>query len=202
MVNTITLYHGTSKKLNVVKANSINYGTVVSKPRYSSFWVDSQNKNFAKIFAIVSLLMDYQMKKGVEIPLMFAVENETMYRDKLIIDNHYRKIVTSMLNKGSCYLCQKTIDKSLVGYGHVANIPEYTIDFDVKPDKIITLYYKDFKDIICFEPTEHILDLRSKMDSFKYNTKFNGNNMRRLILLNDSGMQKREKIINKYLSNL
>lgn len=202
MANLITLYHGTSKKLNVVKANSINYGTVLSKPRYSSFWVDEQNKNFAKIFAIVSLIMDYQNKKGVEIPLMFAVENDTMYRDKLIIDDHYKRIVTDMLNKGSCYLCQKTIDKSLIGYGHVSNIPEYTIDFDVKPDKIITLYYKDFTDIICFEPTSHILNLRSKMDSFKYNTKFNGNNLRKLFLLNDNSMQKREKAINKYLSSL
>ena len=202
MSNLITLYHGTSKKLNIVKANSINYGTVLSKPRYSSFWVDGQNKNFAKIFAIVSLIMDYQSKKGVEIPLMFAVENGTMYRDRLIIDNFYKKIVINMLNKGSCYLCEKTIDKSLVGYGHVPNIPEYTIDFDVKPDKIITLFYKDFVDIIRFEPTSHILNLRSKMDSFKYNTKFNGNNMRKLFLLNDNGMQKREKIINNYLSSL
>ena len=51
--SSVMLYHGSDKKLDIIKPMRINVGTKISKPRMSSFW--GTDPHWCKAFAVQTL---------------------------------------------------------------------------------------------------------------------------------------------------
>lgn len=140
----ITLYHGSTLDLDVIKPLKINTGTKISSPRYSSFW--GTDRFWCIAYSIQSLLN----KNGV-ITILNTVMREICKKDKvkedLIAREKDKRLIEKILRHGEIYIYCKKMPKKYVGIGHNANYSEYSIDVPVRPDTKEVLRYNDFKDI-------------------------------------------------------
>lgn len=144
----ITLYHGTNKKIpNKVidpKYGTINAGTRLSNPRYSTWWTDDE------FFALTIDIYDIFMKE-YDIPSAYVAYEfiNIDYRNKIIyINKDNANQVKNLLNKSEKYVYIATVPTSIVGRGHNYNIDEYTIDVPIKADKEIKVTYDILKPYI------------------------------------------------------
>lgn len=140
----ITLYHGSTLDLDVIKPLKINTGTRISSPRYSSFW--GTDRFWCIAYSIQSLLN----KNGVT-TILNTVMREICKKDKvkedLIAREKDKRMIEKILRHGEIYIYCKKMPKKYVGIGYNANYSEYSIDVQVRPDTKEVLRYNDFKDI-------------------------------------------------------
>lgn len=129
----ITVYHGSTEKVNIIYPKSINYGTKLSKERASSFW--SPDYDFVRWFAFGKLInkLGYRTYRGSN-------------GNYLVRPSDYNDIIKKLKNE-KLYIYEKTIPKEYLGIGH-SRYEEYTVDLPVKPDKVYTETYTKFKDLI------------------------------------------------------
>lgn len=158
----ITLYHGSDKKLSLIRPLTVNVGTKVSKPRSSSFW--TSNINGAKLFAIESSVSKYC--KDNNIPSFRHVFD--LLNLKMFVDKSRKSEFISVLKKIPVYVYQKTMDTKYVGRGHNLPLHEYTLDIPVKPDIVHEIKYKDMEGNIEFVDLKIIEDILKKFGFGKY----------------------------------
>lgn len=144
----ITLYHGTNKKIpNKIidpKYGSVNVGTKLSHPRYSSWWVDDEFFALTVgLYSTFSKALNIKMNKISYEYINIDFENEVIYVNK---DNI--KEVMRIINNSERYVYIATVTTSIVGRGHNINIDEYTIDVPIKADQEIKIDYNLLKDYV------------------------------------------------------
>lgn len=139
--SVMTFYHASHiGDLDVIKPNSANSGTILSKPRMSSFW--SMDKDTCKM---VSIYLTFYSKSD---PTICDCARKKVYVSKEKFD-HLKKIE----DEGNLlYLYEADIPTKYMSIGHDIIIDEYSCDVEVKPKKM----YK-------YKPTEsNILEIKSK----------------------------------------
>lgn len=155
----ITLYHGSSEKLDVISpispdvinkkksVNGINLGTRFSKPRYSSFWCD--NDVFPKIFTfhreVVNRLMEKENNKEYRDVIVKYFRGDYV-KEKFYIRNSDKSEFLKIFKSIKIYIHKVTVDSKIVGRGHHKVNDEYSLDIPVKPDGIYDVDWND-KDI-------------------------------------------------------
>ena len=141
---TVTLYHGSTGKYDVIKPLRLNVGTKLSNPRNSSFW--GTDPHWCKAYALQKLISE----NGCEALLntvMKTIYPKDKIKEDIICKESEKSSVEQTLRTGKIYIYSKTMEKKYLGIGHNAFYPEYSVDFDVKPDNVEELKYRDFKDI-------------------------------------------------------
>lgn len=149
---SIKLYHGTDIQLDIIKANSPNVGTRLSKPRTSIFLTDI--KESAALWGIASGLRNNKYKR------MFDLKN-----GKLLLYKENENDIIRILKTMKSYVYEITVDGNKLGRGHTKNIGEYTIDHDVIPENEYVYTYYDVKDDIIFLPKDY---LDTMLDDYYY----------------------------------
>lgn len=183
---TVTLYHSSPKKLAMILPNSLNTGTKLSGMRESSFWVDSRGINFSKAFILRRMFSTAEISGEIKGPLVewHAAAPNVLDTDKLIADETRKAEIIKYINDHPLYVHVKTIDTKYVKIGHDETLPEYTIDFRVKPDNVQTMHYPDLKDIITFVRPEEVQRVRGIIESGKCRISgFPGKRMRDFLVL-------------------
>jgi hypothetical protein len=143
----ITLYHGSRKKFSYIKCTSMNYGNRLNpKLRNSSYWCATPCHPIAMAFWWQIMDAVFKTTDGT------ANYYNTIFQDFYNIDVKEKEIIyvnkkyqdecTKALKK-PIYLYIKTIDKKYVGRGQSSDEMEYTLDFDIYPDSIEKIYFKD-----------------------------------------------------------
>ena len=154
----ITLYHGTDiSNLDILIPNSYNVGRKNDVPKMSSFWF--ANKDYAESFASMTLIEKYNYN------LLILLDNDM----KVLIDKNYKDDIIKFLKSTKGYVYEKTIDISIVGYGHEGIFPEYTLDIPVKPDKRHIIMPNNLIKRIKFVPNDYLQDIKNKYKSGKMN---------------------------------
>ena len=154
----ITLYHGTDiSNLDILIPNSYNVGRKNDAPKMSSFWF--ANKDYAESFASMTLIEKYNYN------LLILLDNDM----KVLIDKNYKDDIIKFLKSTKGYVYEKTIDISIVGYGHEGIFPEYTLDIPVKPDKRHIIMPNNLIKRIKFVPNDYLQDIKNKYKSGKMN---------------------------------
>ena len=141
---TVTLYHGSTGKYDVIKPLRLNVGTKLSNPRNSSFW--GTDPHWCKAYALQKLISE----NGCEALLntvMKTIYPKDKIKEDIICKESEKSSVEQTLRTGKIYLYSKTMEKKYLGIGHNTYYPEYSVDFDVKPDNVEELKYRDFKGI-------------------------------------------------------
>lgn len=154
----VKLYHGSSKKLDIISPMSLNIGTRLSSSRMSSFW--TTDINLAKLFAIHQVISE---EFGNNSCTLKPLVND----DKIWIIKEKEKEIISLLKKSKYYIYDKVIDKKYIGRGHNSAIEEYTLDIKIKPDNVNILTYDDIKNLLVFKPEKEINELFNKFKSGK-----------------------------------
>jgi len=131
---TVTLYHGSYKKLDKISPMTINVGTRLSGQRMSSFW--GLNEFLAGFFAISDAIANYTKKPCKLYP---DFENEIF---KCPVS--YKKELLKLDYKIEAYVYIKTIETKYVGRGHNQELNEYTLDFPVTPDIVKKVHIRDY----------------------------------------------------------
>ena len=155
----VKLYHGSSKKLDIIYPISLNIGTRLSTSRMSSFW--TIDINLAKLFAIHQVISE---KFGNNSCTLKPLVND----DKIWIIKEKEGEILSLLKKTKYYIYDKIIDKKYISRGHNAAIEEYTLDIKIKPDNVTIYTYDDIKsrlyeDVIIYVYTKE--DLLSNLSN-------------------------------------
>lgn len=141
---TVTLYHGSIGKFDVIKPLRLNVGTKLSNPRNSSFW--GTDPHWCKAYALQKLISENSCEALLN-TVMKAIYPKDKIKEDIICKESEKSSVEQALRTGKIYLYSKTMEKKYLGIGHNACYPEYSVDFDVKPDSVEELKYRDFKDI-------------------------------------------------------
>ena len=141
---TVTLYHGSIGKFDVIKPLRLNVGTKLSNPRNSSFW--GTDPHWCKAYALQKLISENSCEALLN-TVMKAIYPKDKIKEDIICKESEKSSVEQALRTGKIYLYSKTMEKKYLGIGHNACYPEYSVDFDVKPDNVEELKYIDFKDI-------------------------------------------------------
>lgn len=139
--SVMTFYHASHiGDLDVIKPNSANSGTRLSKPRMSSFW--STDKDTCKM---VSMYLTFYSSSD---PVICDCTRKKVYVSQQKFD-HLKEVE----GKGNfLYLYEADIPTKYMGIGHDIVIDEYSCDVEVKPKKM----YK-------YKPTESgLLEIKSK----------------------------------------
>jgi len=134
----VTIYHGSPYKLEKIECSHINYGTRFSKTRNSSFW--ATDKNICIMFAILKLLKNNKFKKNFL----------DLINYKVYVDIESKEKIIKLLMKSKIYIYEKEIPSKYLGRGHHKELNEFTLDFNVEPDKVNELSYNDFKYFLFF----------------------------------------------------
>ena len=164
----ITLYHGTDKSdLNIITPNSYNAGQKNDIPKMSSFWFNQ--KEYAESFAALSLIENYNYN------IFVTLDNDM----KVILDKEYKDDIIKYLKTVKGYVYEKTVDMSIVGYGHEGVFPEYTLDVPVKPHKRYIIMPNNLIKRIKFISKEYLSDIKTKYKTGKMNY---GHNFIQMIL--------------------
>ena len=159
-----TLYHASSRDLDIIKANSLNIGTRLSGMRTSSFW--GKERDVAVLFGI------YQFLASVGIPFAVRLQDNKAY----ILDTEYKYkdrpnvVMTSEKILSTCYkngdgrspiyvYTLKDVPIKEVGKGQV-NIGEYTLDINKKPDKKEKLSWGDIFKYMVFVKPDSFWDIK------------------------------------------
>ena len=154
----ITLYHGTDKSdLNIITPNSYNAGQKNDIPKMSSFWFNQ--KEYAESFAALTLIENYNYN------IYVTLDNDM----KVILDREYKNDILKYLKTVKGYVYEKTVDMSIVGYGHEGVFPEYTLDVPVKPDKRYIIMPNNLIKRIKFVSKEYLFDIKTKYKAGKMN---------------------------------
>jgi len=170
---SVTLYHGSSLKLSTIKPTARNIGTKLSSLRLSSFWC--LDKEEPLMFAIHQVITDNFNDSICTLTPLYEGNG-------IIIAREYKDEVERILKKSNYYLYEKTIDKKYIGRGHNVAAKEYTLDIEVKPDKIYVYSYKDIAGYIKYVPFEEIMKLFKEFKKGKLGDFASYNNiMERLI---------------------
>ena len=88
---------------------------------------------------------------------------------RVLIDKNYKDDIIKFLKSTKGYVYEKTIDISIVGYGHEGIFPEYTLDIPVKPDKRHIIMPNNLIKRIKFVPNDYLQDIKNKYKSGKMN---------------------------------
>ena len=164
----ITLYHGTDKSdLDIITPNSYNAGQKNDIPKMSSFWFNQ--KEYAESFAALTLIENYNYN------IYVTLDNDM----KVILDKEYKDDIIKYLKTVKGYVYEKTVDMSIVGYGHEGVFPEYTLDVPVKPDKRYIIMPNNLIKRIKFVSKEYLSDTKTKYKAGKMNF---GHNFIQMIL--------------------
>ena len=164
----ITLYHGTDKSdLDIITPNSYNAGQKNDIPKMSSFWFNQ--KEYAESFAALTLIENYNYN------IYVTLDNDM----KVILDREYKNDILKYLKTVKGYVYEKTVDMSIVGYGHEGVFPEYTLDVPVKPDKRYIIMPNNLIKRIKFASKEYLSDIKTKYKAGKMNY---GHNFIQMIL--------------------
>ena len=164
----ITLYHGTDKSdLDIITPNSYNAGQKNDIPKMSSFWFNQ--KEYAESFAALSLIENYNYN------IYVTLDNDM----KVILDKEYKDDIIKYLKTVKGYVYEKTVDMSIVGYGHEGVFPEYTLDVPVKPHKRYIIMPNNLIKRIKFVSKEYLSDIKTKYKAGKMNY---GHNFIQMIL--------------------
>lgn len=179
----VTLYHGSvNGDYKKILNNSPNNGKRWEKMRQSSFWFIK--KEYAVMFATAELLKKHN--SNIEI----LIDNDM----KTLVSEDYEEEAENILKKEKSYVYVKTVDGKYVNGGQGRNFPEYSLDFSVKPDKVITNSYSDMRKCVKYVSNEYIKQIieKYKTDSMTYgNSKFG-------ILIDKIVYNKREDIKKSY----
>ena len=140
--NSITLFHGTSKKLSIIRPTSVNVGNRLSSVRTSSFWTN--NFDHAVLWALDWIAMELNIDQYCHdinnvlgnryyfvLPDLVRVKK---WEDGREDEEDILQVFKTELNKNPVYVYQATIPTKYVGRGQCA-IDEYTVDIPVKPQK-------------------------------------------------------------------
>ena len=164
----ITLYHGTDKSdLDIIIPNSYNAGQKNDISKMSSFWFNQ--KEYAESFATLTLIENYNYN------IFVTLDNDM----KVILDKEYKNDIIKYLKTVKGYVYEKTVDMSIVGYGHEGVFPEYTLDVPVKPDKRYIIMPNNLIKRIKFISKEYLSDIKTKYKAGKMNY---GHNFIQMIL--------------------
>ena len=164
----ITLYHGTDKSdLDIITPNSYNAGQKNDIPKMSSFWFNQ--KEYAESFAALTLIENYNYN------IYVTLDNDM----KVILNKEYKDDVIKYLKTVKGYVYEKTVDMSIVGYGHEGVFPEYTLDVPVKPHKRYIIMPDNLIKRIKFVSKEYLFDIKTKYKTGKMNF---GHNFIQMIL--------------------
>ena len=167
----ITLYHGTDKSdLDIITPNSYNAGQKNDIPKMSSFWFNQ--KEYAESFAALTLIENYNYN------IYVTLDNDM----KVILNKEYKDDIIKYLKTVKGYVYEKTVDMSIVGYGHEGVFPEYTLDVPVKPDKRHIIMPNNLINRVKFVSKEYLLDIKTKYKNGKMNY---GHNFIQMILDKD-----------------
>lgn len=144
----MTLYHFSLMDLDVIKPVSINVGTKLSKVRYSSFW--SKDKSYAYMWALLCFIFNEINLENLEGAVSFTL-NKFFIEKYPLNDKLKKKTTEEIILQGFekwkqknpyFYIYTVKVPTKLVGRG-MYDIPEYTIDQDIKPDKKEKIKYDE-----------------------------------------------------------
>ena len=147
----VTLFHGSDRKFDVVKANSVNMGNRVEWKELSSFWTN--NFDAAVMHSTDWVFEDNGIPYGHRLADFKIIVPDGYIKDKTIYpvdkyppgSTYISDLIRNIFNKhGNTYVYEADLPVSLVGRGQVP-IGEYTIGVDVIPKKIHPISYDMIK---------------------------------------------------------
>lgn len=195
----ITLYRGDKLKYSIVdpKQGMINIGTKLSSPRYSSWWCKDPSFPCMKVYSKVfrdyfyeNLFYKDDEEYNENINKVFLMD---YMNKKIYIHKSFKNKIPKNITHG--YLYEVTVPTNVVGRGHNIEIDEYTLDFPIKPDKILKIKYSMVEPYIEWVDDEFLLKKYEKIKNYKMS--HNPNFMEYLIYYDTDEMRKRRKQFKK-----
>lgn len=165
----ITLFHGSDRKFDVVKANSVNMGNRLEWKEMSSFWTSKYESAVMHsadwVFEENGIPYGHKLATSkIVIPDGYIADN-TFYEIGKPYPPHAKysmDIIRETFRKhGNTYVYEADLPVSLVGRGQVP-IGEYSIGVDVIPKKIYEITFDDIKAMIELLPYHEFNDIRMR----------------------------------------
>lgn len=167
----VTLYHGTPTRIqndiiDPALGKTINSGTRLSRPRYSSWWV--KDPFFAYFYSITSVIIILAQKIGLikpnekinmnNINLLNRLSLADLNNRIIYVNNKYKDLFIKSINEKCAYVYEVTVPWKIVGRGHDRELEEYTLDVPVKAKPIKVDYKKVSQYVtIKFIPEEELI---------------------------------------------
>jgi len=146
---TITLFHGSDIKFDVVKANSVNMGNRLERKQLSSFWTN--NFEYAAIHSVDWIFEEHGVFYGhriadakIIIPDVEYSEGKAFRKGESNGGTQSLDFIRKILKGKTTYVYEASIPVKYVGRGQVP-IDEYSVDVDVVPSKIHEITYDYIK---------------------------------------------------------
>lgn len=108
---------------------------------------------------------------------------------KVYINEEFKDKIPKNITRG--YLYEVTVPTKLVGRGHNIEIEEFTLDFPIKPDKILKVKYSMIEPYIEWISKEDLIIKHNKLKGNRYT--HNPNFIEKLVYYDTDEMRKRRK---------
>ena len=165
----ITLFHGSERKLTVIRPTSVNVGNRLSQPRTSSFWTN--NFKYAVLWALDWVAInchDMPYYHDIDENLFVIPDVDLVEKDKdgnEIMCRNILQVIEDYLTKTPVFVYQASVPTKYVGRGQCA-INEYTVDIPIKPNKTYEINFDTAKSYIKVISQQDFEYNVSKIDSF------------------------------------
>lgn len=158
---SITLFHGTSEKLSVIRPTSTNVGNRLTSIRTSSFWTN--NFDYAVLWALDWVAIKLRLHEYYCHDINHVLGSSyyfvlpDLYQTTKLDDGTEKEenildVIKHELTENPVYVYQASVPTKYIGRGQCA-IDEYTVDIPIKPQKeyiidfdIASKYIKIVKD--------------------------------------------------------
>ena len=152
---SIVLYHGSPNEYVAIEPRSVNFGTRLSKPRTSSFWV--ADKNAAAMRGLFAWMADNILDFCTNIQMAEDIDGIKLYVEK----SKYREFIRN-LSDCEVYVYEVIVPTKYVGRGHDPEMHEYTLDVSIFPRRTYTYTVKELSKFIIPADNAMISSIKTK----------------------------------------
>lgn len=166
----VTLFHGSDRKFDVVKANSVNMGNRVEWKELSFFWTNNFESAVMHsadwVFEENNIPYGHRLADSkIIIPDGYLTEDAIYPSGGGDYPSHAKYIMDvireAFRKHGSTYVYEADLPVNLVGRGQVP-IGEYTIGVDVIPKKVYEISFDKIKTIMEIFPYEEYTKIKTQ----------------------------------------
>ena len=125
----VTLYHGSQRRLDMIKPDSVNAGTILSKPRWSAFFWRERER--ALSWAVFSLVREVFRERRKELGLTRIGYDPPSGKAMVLATE--MEIWKRATRDRSVFVYTVDVPAWHVGMGHTPDIEEYTVDEQMTP---------------------------------------------------------------------
>lgn len=152
---SIVLYHGSPNEYIAIEPRSVNFGTRLSKPRTSSFWV--ADKNAAAMRGLFAWMADNILDFYTNAQIAEDIDGVKLYVEKSKYSGFIRN-----LSDCKVYVYEVIVPTKYVGRGHDPEMHEYTLDIPVFPRRTYTYTVKELSKFIIPADNAMISSIKTK----------------------------------------